>query len=290
MPDRQSPTEVVPGIDALEARLGRLFVVVGVFDGLHLGHLYLLRYLREAAASRDARATVITFDHHPDEILTAAAPPLLCDPEERIALLAAAGVEVTVIQHFDEALRMTGYEDFIRRIAARVDLAGFLMTPDSAFGNERRGTPPAIAEVGRAMGFDTLVVPSLDLDGRPVRSAEIRSDIAAGDLAGATSLLGRPYSVVGQATRAGERLEVAVPMPVALPPAGRYRASVEPSAPGDGVPGIAEIDGDGRLSFIPGDEPATGGEAVRIVFAPGGRLPESGRLPDPGAAATIRRS
>src|SRR4029077_11694039 len=121
-------TDVVPGIDALAERLGRLFVVVGVFDGLHVGHLYLLRQLRDAAAARNARPTVITFDHHPDEVLTGDAPPLLCDPDERLALLAAAAVEVTVVQTFDVALRMTSYDDFIRRIAPRVDLAGILMT------------------------------------------------------------------------------------------------------------------------------------------------------------------
>lgn len=285
MPDREPVrTEVVPGIDALDAGLGRLFVVVGVFDGLHLGHLYLLRYLDEAAASRNARPTVITFDHHPDEILTGAAPPLLCDPEERLSLLAAAGVEVTVVQHFDVALRMTSYEDFIRRIAARVELAGFLMTPESAFGNERRGTPAAVAELGRVMGYDTVVVPSLDLGGRPFRSAEIRSDIAAGDLAGATSLLGRPYSIVGQARAAGDGVEITVPMPVALPPAGAYRAAIEPATNGGGTSGVVAIDGSGRLSFRAPEGVGVDAGAVRIVFAPGGRLPDHDR------AATIRRS
>lgn len=285
MPDREpARTEVVPGIEALEPGLGRLFVVVGVFDGLHLGHLYLLRYLREAAASRDARPTVITFDHHPDEILTGAAPPLLCDPEERLDLLAAAGVEVTVVQHFDVALRMTSYEAFIRRIAARVELAGFLMTPDSAFGHDRGGTPAAVAELGRAMGYDTVVVPSLDLDGRPVRSAEIRADIAGGDLAGATALLGRPYSVVGQGSERDAGLEISVPMPVALPPAGAYRARIEPATDGDGTAGIVEIGPDGGLRFsAPGMASRDDGH-VRLVFAPGGRLPDH----DP--AATIRRS
>ena len=278
-------TEVVPGIDALEPGLGRLFVVVGVFDGLHLGHLYLLRHLREAAASRNTRPAVITFDHHPDEILTGAAPPLLCDPADRLALLAAAGVEVTVVQHFDVALRMTSYEDFIRRIAARVDLAGILMTPESAFGHERRGTPEAVAELGRVLGYETLVVPSLDLGGRPMRSAEIRSDIAAGDLAGATALLGRPYSVVGQG-RAGTdgRLELAFPMPVALPPAGTFRARIEPAGDDEGGPGLVHIDADGRLSIEPRSTGFDPDERLRVTFAPGGRLP------DPGSAGTIRRS
>ena len=76
---------VVHGIDALEPPLGRLFVVVGVFDGLHLGHAYLLDAARSTRPpTRGARPAVITFDHHPDEILTGSAPPLLCDPDERL--------------------------------------------------------------------------------------------------------------------------------------------------------------------------------------------------------------
>ncbi|MCI0584627.1 MAG: hypothetical protein L0227_17350 [Chloroflexi bacterium] len=228
MPDARADMAVVAGIDALQPGHGRLFVVVGVFDGLHLGHLYLLGRLREEAARRDARAAVITFDHHPDEILTGAAPPLLCDPDERLERLAAAGVEVTIVQHFDVALRMTEFDEFIRRIAVRTPLAGFLMTPDSAFGHERRGTPEAVAALGLAMGYDVAVIPSLDLDGRPVRSAEIRSEIAAGDLAGAARLLGRPYAVVGDAIEAGvSRVALRFGMPVALPPPGEYDVTLE---------------------------------------------------------------
>src|SRR5262245_17680528 len=104
---------VVEGIAALEPGHGPAFVVVGVFDGLHLGHAYLLDHLAREASDRGARATVITFDHHPDEILLGKAPPLLCDPAERLALLAAAGVEVTVVQNFDVALRMTPYDEFV---------------------------------------------------------------------------------------------------------------------------------------------------------------------------------
>jgi riboflavin kinase/FMN adenylyltransferase len=260
---------VVPGIDALRADLGRLFVVVGVFDGLHLGHLYLLGRLREEAIRRHARPAVITFDHHPDEILTGAAPPLLCDPDERLARLEAAGVEVTVVQHFDVALRMTEFDEFIGRIAARSPLAGFLMTPDSAFGHERRGTPEAVAALGTTMGFDVAVIPPLDLDGRPVRSGEIRSDIAAGDLAGAARLLGRPYAVVGEGSPAADdRVRLVFSMPVALPPSGEYAVRVE-SIPGH-APGIpaadgstAAIDGSGTLTVQ--GMPA-GGSRYRVVF------------------------
>ena len=254
-PTRVDRMAVVAGIDALRAELGRLFVVVGVFDGLHLGHLYLLGRLREEAARRNASPTVITFDHHPDEILTGAAPPLLCDADERLERLAAAGVEVTVVQHFDVVLRMTEFDEFIGRIASGAPLAGILMTPESAFGHERRGTPEAVAALGTGMGYDVEVIPALELDGRPVRSGEIRADIAAGDLAGAARLLGRPYAVVGEGRPAADgRVELVVPMPVALPPAGDYPVRIA-SVPGLGhvagaeAAGSATVDGRGGLAL-----------------------------------------
>ena len=221
---------LVEGVDHLERRHGRLFVVLGVFDGLHLGHTYMLRELGRAAAQRGAAPGVITFDHHPDEILAGSAPPLLCDPGERLERLAEAGVSLTVVDHFDLRTRMTPYDDYVRAIAMRVDLAGFLMTHDSAFGFERGGTPERVGALGRTLGYDVVVVPTLELDGRPVRSAEIRSDIAAGDLAAAARLLGRPYSVVGDAernaSRDGDGTTIAFRVPVALPPPGTYGVRV----------------------------------------------------------------
>ena len=211
---------VVAGVDALTPDLGPAFVVVGVFDGLHLGHLYLLERLVAEARAREARPTVITFDHHPDEVLTGAAPPLLIDPEERLSRLEAAGVAVTVVQHFDEALRRTPYDAFVERIRARVELAGFLMTPDAAFGFERRGTPEALAALGARDGFDVVVAPPFTLDGRPVRSTEIRTAIASGDLETARRLMGRAITLTG--TMVEGRL--AFELPMALPPDGTYVA------------------------------------------------------------------
>jgi riboflavin kinase/FMN adenylyltransferase len=220
--------DVVDGVDALTHGVGPVFAVVGVFDGLHLGHLYLLRHLVDVAAVHGARPMVITFDHHPDEILTGKAPPLLLDPKERLTRLAAAGVAVTVVQHFDEALRHTPYDVFIERIRARARLTGFLMTPDAAFGFERQGTPDTLADLGRRDGFDVVVIPPFTLDGRAVRSAEIRTAIAAGDLVEAAALLGRPVTITGLIGTAGDgRTRLEFPIPVALPPDGAYRAQVD---------------------------------------------------------------
>ncbi len=219
---------VVRGIDELTPGLGPVFVVVGVFDGMHLGHTYLLEHLVAESATRGAHPTVITFDHHPDEILMGTAPALLLDPDERLERLATAGIEVTVVQPFDDALRRTPYAAFVERIRARVTLSGFLMTPDAAFGFERGGTPPALTELGARDGFDVVVVPPFTLDGRDVRSSAIRAAIVSGDLAGAGRLLGRPVTItgsIGGAVDGRSRLDFA--LPVALPPDGDYGAVVD---------------------------------------------------------------
>jgi hypothetical protein len=135
-------------------------------------------------------------------------------------------VEVTVVQHFDEAVRRTPYDAFVATIQAGTSLAGLLMTPDAAFGFERRGTPEALAALGRERGFDLVVVPPFTLDGRAVRSSDIRAAIAAGDLGAAAELLGRPVTLRGD-LRDGS---VSFDWPLALPPDGEYTTLVDGSA------------------------------------------------------------
>jgi riboflavin kinase/FMN adenylyltransferase len=214
--------EVVDGVAALRPEHGPIFAVVGVFDGLHRGHAYLLEHLVREAEARSARPTVITFDAHPDEVLTGSAPPLLIHPDERLERLAAAGVKVTVVQHFDEAVRRTPYDAFIATIQAGTSLAGLLMTPDAAFGFERRGTPDTLAALGRERGFDVVVVPPFTLGGRAVRSSDIRTLIEVGDLDGAAILLGRPVTLRGDVRDGSLWFD----WPLALPPDGEYLCEV----------------------------------------------------------------
>ncbi len=258
--------DVVYGLEHLDHSAERVFLVVGVFDGLHLGHAYLLHHLVVEAGRRRARPVVITFDHHPDEILVGNAPPLLCDPGDRLALLADAGVDTTVVVHFDRRLRETPYDVFVDMIAARAPVAGFVMTPDAAFGYERGGTPETLAAMGAARGFEVVVVPPFDIDGRAVRSTEIRADIAAGDLDGAARLLGRPHTIVGDAVPAGQGSVLRFALPVMLPPDGTYRVRVgDATLPATGTPPVEERVGEieaGAVS-LPG---LRGGGPVRVAF------------------------
>jgi hypothetical protein len=273
---------VVGGIGALTAELGRLYIAVGVFDGLHRGHLYLLRELRRAARDAGARPAVITFDAHPEELIEGLAPPLLCDPEERLVRLQAAGVEVTVVQHFDHALRITPYDAFVTAIAERVELAGFVMTPDAAFGFERGGTPEALTALGEESGFSVSVVSSFLSNGEQVRSSDIRRRISAGDLTGARSLLGRSHGFTGRLAPGDGPTDPASPdarpaalplefeLPVSLPPAGRYETLVGPSWKLGRRPLPATVRAtatilDGRVALDPGADRTFAGD-VRVVL------------------------
>jgi tRNA pseudouridine55 synthase len=284
--DPKNRMVVVPGISALQPELGRLYLAVGVFDGLHRGHLYLLRELRRAAQRAGARPAVITFDAHPEELIEGLAPPLLCDPDERLVRLQAAGVEVTVVQHFDHALRITPYDAFVAAIRQRVDVAGFVMTPDAAFGYERGGTPETLAALGEREGFAVTVVPSFLSNGEQVRSSEIRRRISAGDLVGARSLLGRAPGFTGRLIaisgvdfKGGDGAAIAAPelefeLPVCLPPTGSYGAIVGPSwklgrrtVPAT-IPATAVL-AEGRVRLNPGVEtPASEARVILLGSSP----------------------
>jgi riboflavin kinase / FMN adenylyltransferase len=254
--------DVARGLADLPRSEAPVFVVVGVFDGLHLGHAYLLERLVAEAAVRRARPVVITFDHHPDEVITGQAPPLLCDPHERIERLRAEGVAATVVVHFDQQLRETTYRDFVAAIADRAPVAGFLMTPDAAFGYRREGTPEALAALGAEQGFDVVVVTPFTLDGHSVRSTEVRAAIAAGDLEGAAALLGRPHTVIGVASRdedGGDDTVVAFPLPVMLPPDGHWSVALDTGSREHRVDVVVE---GGRL-LVP---PVPAGSRVRVRF------------------------
>jgi len=257
--------DVADGLRNLNHSPDPVFVVVGVFDGLHLGHAYLLRHLVAEASLRQARPVVITFDHHPEEVITGSAPPLLCDPAERLDRLADAGVDTTVVAHFDQQLRETTYDAFVAMIAARSPVAGFLMTPDAAFGYQRAGTADALTALGRTEGFEVVVVPPLEIDGRQVRSSEVRHAIAAGDLDRAARLLGRPHAVVGSAAPDGNATRLEFALPVALPPDGEYRVAVDDAGEGKAVIG-------GDAIRLPGRRAAS---ATRVAFLE--RLPPAAR-------------
>ncbi len=159
-------------------------VAIGTFDGVHRGHLAVIR----AAVDTGLAPTVVTFDPHPRVVLGNRVE-LITTLERRLELLAAAGVETTLVAAFTPELMRLEPEEFaesyLRAIGAEAVAAG----EDFRFGSRRRGD----LELLDRLGFEILPVPEVE----GVSSTAIREAVHAGDMAAAARMLGRPYELDG---------------------------------------------------------------------------------------------
>ena len=236
---------------------------VGVFDGVHVGHCRFVTELGNAARNADAKSVAITFDPHPRAVLADGAPPLLCDLEERVARLERAGLDFVVVQPFDRAFSELSAEVFVDRLADGRDLAALALTRGAALGHGRAGTIEALERLGARRDFRMIPVEPVTVGRQRVSSSRIRRAVAAGHLAEARTLLGRPHAVRGEVIHGDGRgralgyptANLAFAAPVALPPNGIYavRASwggrvLRPARRAEGVASLGV-----RPTFGPGD-------------------------------------
>ena len=182
-------------------------VTTGTFDGVHLGHQAIVRYLVERAREVGGVPTVVTFDPHPREVLTGHAVPLLTTLEERADALEALGVERFVVVPFSRDLSLLEPEDYVRDVLVEgVGMREIVIGYDHRFGRKARGDRALLEALGPDLGFSVDVIPEQIEGDVTVSSTEIRRQLAeAGDAARAAALLGRPYRITGTVVRGDAR-------------------------------------------------------------------------------------
>ncbi len=184
--------------------MGPVALVVGVFDGVHRGHRVLLSAVREAAAARGARPVALVLDPPPIEvIMPGEVVPRLAPLDENLARIEAAGVHPFAVT-FDEQVRDLSAEDFLMGVAPALQPVAVVVTPDSAFGRRREGTPEHLAQVGTGRGFEVVVIEPEASVG-VISSSRIRQALADGDVALAADLLGRHAQLTGTVVRGDGR-------------------------------------------------------------------------------------
>ena len=208
-------------------------VILGVFDGVHRGHQALLSAVREASAARGARPTALVFDPPPIEVIR---PGHLVDrlapPAENLDLIREVGVEPIPLR-FDPAVREMAPEDFLDALAPGLQVVAVVMTPDTAFGRDRSGTPDRLRQSGPVHGFEVVVIEP-ESDNGPISSSRIRKAVGQGNLDEAARLLGRRPAVMGTVVRGeGRGRDLGFPTAnlsfayrPALPPLGIYSGLV----------------------------------------------------------------
>jgi riboflavin kinase/FMN adenylyltransferase len=198
---------IIRHLDALPAAARGGAVSIGNFDGVHRGHIEIVRQLLERAAAVGGPAIVFTFDPHPVRLLRPEqCPPPLTWTERKAELLAGHGVDWIVAYPTDEALLQLSADAFFQRIvrdalAARALVEG----PNFFFGHNREGTIERLGELAAGAGISLDVVPSVVIDGAIVSSSRVRELIRRGDVQQAKKLLAAPYRIRGMVTHGAGR-------------------------------------------------------------------------------------
>lgn len=184
----------------LQAAPNPTAVAIGNFDGVHLGHAALLRQLLEAARARGLTPSVLTFEPHPREFFTpATAPARLSTLREKLELLADCGVAQTMVCPFNRKFAALSAEEFIDDVLLRALRARYVVIGDDfRFGRGRSGDFALLRAAAQTHGFAVSALGSVRQGEERVSSSAVRRALAAGDMAHAAALLGRPYSMDGQ--------------------------------------------------------------------------------------------
>lgn len=173
-------------------------VSIGIFDGVHRGHRYLLHHLVEGAHLENLPAVVVTFHPHPAWVL-GHQPDLkyLTLPDERAALLRKLGVDLVVTCPFDRQLAARSALEFMRLVKKHLGVRHLWIGYDFALGRGREGDRQRLREIGEQLGYQLHVVPAA-LEGEEIiSSSRIRSLLLQGEVEKASRALGRFYEVSG---------------------------------------------------------------------------------------------
>jgi riboflavin kinase/FMN adenylyltransferase len=206
-------------------------ITIGVFDGVHCGHQHLLARLKEQALAKNLLTGVVTFQQHPEDVLTPRAKlPFLTDMKTRTSLLKREGIDFVVPLTFDKDLAQLTPRDFITLVQEKLRMKVLVVGTDFALGKNRVGDINALEKLSREMNFNFFAIPPLEIDGEIVSSTAIREAMVAGDMPRVRKLAGHYFSLHGKVvpgTGQGEGLgfptaNLNVNKGQALPPDGVY--------------------------------------------------------------------
>ena len=235
-------------IAELAAVPGPVFLAIGVFDGVHLGHQAVIRRAMEDAQAAGGTAVVATFDPHPVRVMRPEqAPRLLTSTRHKAQLIERLGVTDLLIVPFTPEFSATSPEAFVLQLhdVCR-PLREICVGHTWSFGRGRAGNLELLQKMGERLGFDEVGLPAVEIDGEVVSSTLVRAAVEAGDLEKAGRLLGRDFTLLGTVVH-GDHLGRTLGFPTAnlsahneqFPPNGVY--AVEAFYQGGTLPGVVNI-------------------------------------------------
>ena len=209
---------------------------LGMFDGVHLGHVSIINQLKEIAQKYDLETAILTFWPHPRKVFNPNDElQLLNTLEEKIALLEKAGIEVVFLQEFDENFRNLTGEEFIEQILVeKLNVKHVIIGYDHVFGKNKSGNFDLLQQLSEKLGYDVAQLKAVKEGDFNISSTKIRNCLGNGNIIGANKMLGYHYSVSGKVVD-GKKLGRTIGYPTAnleinelklLPKKGAYIVEV----------------------------------------------------------------
>ncbi len=174
------------------------YIALGSFDGLHKGHMTLINKVVDEAMADGVKSAVYTFKNHP---LTVAkpelTPKLLMDNKQKIHLLKAKGVDVTIFISFTMEYMQTEAEDFIKMLIRDYNCKGFVVGFNFKYGYQNKGNVDTLKVMAEELGFKLFIMDAALSEDDVISSTRIRSLILKGYLNEANNLLFEPFMLRG---------------------------------------------------------------------------------------------
>lgn len=181
-------------------------VALGFFDGVHLGHVEIIKNAVAYAKEKKVKSVVVTFSNHPHTEITGQAPKLLTTFEEKLDLIKSLGVDAVLALEFNSKVRRMSAQDYFTKILVESLNSRFISIGyDHKFGFNQEGSPEKLKEWGKKLGIEVKINSPVNVNDEPVSSTRIRKDISAGQVKAASKLLGRYYCFSGTVTQGLKR-------------------------------------------------------------------------------------
>jgi riboflavin kinase / FMN adenylyltransferase len=189
--------QVFRNLGEIPPRLGPTVVSIGNFDGVHLGHQFILGHLRQRAAERSSRSVAVTFDPHPLRFLRPETCPRLITPlETRLELLAETGIDAVLVLGFTAELSRMRAEEFVTTIVHDALRAVEVHEGTNfRFGYRAEGGTAELSQLGQKLGFDVVIHGACQSRGLTCSSSKIRELLSRGDIRTGRALLGHGFFI-----------------------------------------------------------------------------------------------
>jgi len=193
-------------IDPIENIGKQICATIGIFDGVHLGHKSIIDQVKKQAAVKGLTSCVITFDPHPQEVLTGKKLPFITPFEKRVKLFEKENLDLAVCYTFDEKFSNITAEEFIKDMLVNtLNLKEIFIGHDFVFGKNRGGNSELLEKMGRELGFETTIIEPVTNGSEIISSTVIRNLILDGHIGKANQFLGRNYSIEGTVIQGEKR-------------------------------------------------------------------------------------